>query len=303
MLDVCLLGTGGMMPLPNRFLTAMLVRVNGRLLLVDCGEGTQVTMKLLGWGFKAIDVICFTHFHADHISGLPGILLTIGNAGRTEPLTLIGPAGLSYVVEGLKRIAPELPFALNYIELKDETPNPIQTSGFSISYVLADHMVRCYAYRIDVLRKGKFYPKKAEEQNIPKSIWSKLQKEGIAEFEGKTYTADMVMGAPRKGISVVYCTDSRPVDRLIPFAKEADLFICEGMYGEEEKKQKAIENKHMLFSDAARLAKQANVARLWLTHFSPSLSEPELYLDVAKAIFENTELGEERKTISIYFTE
>ena len=303
MLDVCLLGTGGMMPLPNRFLTAMLVRVNGRLLLVDCGEGTQVTMKLLGWGFKAIDVICFTHFHADHISGLPGILLTIGNAGRTEPLTLIGPAGLSYVVEGLKRIAPELPFALNYIELKDETPNPIQTSGFSISYVLADHMVRCYAYRIDVLRKGKFYPKKAEEQNIPKSIWSKLQKEGIAEFEGKTYTADMVMGAPRKGISVVYCTDSRPVDRLIPFAKEADLFICEGMYGEEEKKQKAIENKHMLFFVVSRLAKQANVARLWLTHFSPSLSEPELYLDVAKAIFENTELGEERKTISIYFTE
>ena len=151
MLDVCLLGTGGMMPMPNRFLTAMLARLNGRLLLVDCGEGTQVTMKLLGWGFKAIDVICFTHFHADHISGLPGILLTIGNAGRTEPLTLIGPPGLSYVVEGLKRIAPELPFSLQYVELKEETPNPIEINGFRISYALADHLIRCYAYRIDVL--------------------------------------------------------------------------------------------------------------------------------------------------------
>ncbi len=303
MLDVCLLGTGGMMPMPNRFLTAMLARLNGRLLLVDCGEGTQVTMKLLGWGFKAIDVICFTHFHADHISGLPGILLTIGNAGRTEPLTLIGPPGLSYVVEGLKRIAPELPFSLQYVELKEETPNPIEINGFRISYALADHLIRCYAYRIDVLRKGKFYPQKAEEQNIPKAIWSKLQKEGRAQWEGKVYTADMVMGQPRKGVSVVYCTDSRPVDRLIPFAREADLFICEGMYAEEEKKQKAIENKHMLFSEAARLAKQANVARLWLTHFSPSLSEPELFLETAKGIFENTELGEERKTISLSFTE
>ena len=104
MLDICLLGTGGMMPMPSRFLTAMLARLNGHMLLIDCGEGTQVTMKTLGWGFKAIDVICFTHFHADHISGLPGLLLTIGNAGRTEPLTLVGPMGLRHIVEGLTKI-------------------------------------------------------------------------------------------------------------------------------------------------------------------------------------------------------
>ena len=303
MLDICLLGTGGMMPMPERFLTSMLARLNGRLLLIYCGEGTQVSMKLLGWGFKTIDVICFTHFHADHISGLPGILLTIGNAGRTEPLTLIGPTGLQYVVEGLKRIAPELPFPLTLIELKEDTPNPIETNGFRISYTLADHMVRCYAYRIDVLRKGKFDVQRAKEQKIPKKIWSKLQKEGIAEWEGKQYTGDMVMGAERKGISVAYCTDSRPVDRLIPFVKNTDLFICEGMYGEEEKKQKAIEKKHMIFSEAARLAKQAEVSRLWLTHFSPSLQEPELYFKNAFQIFQHAELGEERKTISLDFTE
>lgn len=303
MLDICLLGTGGMMPIPNRFLTAMLARLNGRLLLVDCGEGTQVTMKLLGWGFKTIDVICFTHFHADHISGLPGMLLTIGNAGRTEPLTLIGPTGLQYVVEGLKRIAPEIPFPLKYIELNQQTQNTIEISGFHISYTLVEHMVRCYAYRIDVPRKGKFDLNRAEQLNIPKTIWSKLQKEGIAYYNDKEYTADMVMGKPRKGISVVYCTDSRPIDSLIAFSKCADLLICEGMYGEEEKKQKAIEKKHMIFSEAARLAKQANVSHLWLTHFSPALLEPELYLQYAQQIFEKTELGEERKVISLYFTE
>lgn len=243
MLDICLLGTGGMMPMPNRFLTAMLARLNGRLLLIDCGEGTQVSMKLLGWGFKTIDVICFTHFHADHISGLPGMLLTIGNAGRTEPLTLIGGTGLQYVVEGLKRIAPELPFPLEYIELKEDSANPIEVNGFRISYVVVDHMVRCYAYRIDVARKGKFDLKRAQQQNIPKAIWSKLQKEGNAVWEGKQYYADMVMGAERKGISVVYCTDSRPVDRIIPFAKKTDyLFVRECMEKKKKRKKRLKKN-------------------------------------------------------------
>ena len=241
MLDICLLGTGGMMPMPSRFLTAMLARLNGRLALIDCGEGTQVTMKMLGWGFKAIDVICFTHFHADHISGLPGLLLTIGNAGRTEPLTLIGPVGLQRIVEGLTLIAPELPFSIEYIELDKDTPNPIWVGAFEIHHCPADHMVKCFAYRIDLKRKGKFDVKKAEQLKLPKPLWNKLQKEGSVEHEGKTYTADMVMGENRKGISVAYCTDSRPVDRITKFVEGVQLFICEGMYGEEEKKQKARE--------------------------------------------------------------
>lgn len=301
MLDICLLGTGGMMPMPNRFLTAMLARLNGRMLLIDCGEGTQVTMKQLGWGFKAIDVICITHFHADHISGLPGLLLTIGNAGRTEPLTMIGPVGLRKVVEGLTIIAPELPFPIEFIELEKDTPNPIRVGVFEIGHCPADHMVRCYAYRIDLHRKGKFDVKKAEALGLPKSLWGVLQKEGRAEYDGKVYTAEMVLGESRKGISAAYCTDSRPVDRVMQFVKGVQLFICEGMYGKEEKKQKARENKHMLFSEAARMAKNAGVERLWLTHFSPSLNEPEEYLPLAQAIFSETELGEERKQTTILF--
>ena len=204
MLDICLLGTGGMMPMPGRFLTSLAARLNGRMMLIDCGEGTQVTMKMQGWGFKNIDAICFTHFHADHISGLPGLLLTIGNAGRTEPLKLVGPQGLAYVVEGLRRIAPELPFPLELIELGKDTPNPLRLGEFEVSFCQADHMVRCYAYRIDVKRRGKFDPKKAEALGLPRPLWGKLQKEGAVEFEGKTYTPDMVLGPDRKGLKVTY---------------------------------------------------------------------------------------------------
>lgn len=303
MLDICLLGTGGMMPMPARFLTSMMARLNGRLLLIDCGEGTQVTLKMQGWGFKAIDVICFTHYHADHISGLPGMLLTIGNAGRTEPLVLIGPEGLQEVVEGLRKIAPELPFPIEYKVIQDKDTQPIQVNEFCIKYLFVEHLISCVAYRIDVERKGKFDVKKANALKLPKTVWSVLQKGGIVEHNGKQYTSDMVMGKERKGISVSYCTDSRPVKRLIPFISHSDLFICEGMYGENEKIEKAIENKHMLFSEAAKLAKEAMVSKLWLTHFSPALSEPELFLENAVSIFENTILGEDRKCETLFFQE
>lgn len=302
MLDIALLGTGGMMPMPSRFLTAMMARLNGRLILIDCGEGTQVTLKSLGWGFKSIDAICFTHYHADHISGLPGMLLTIGNSGRTEPLKLIGPTGLKRIVEGIMCIAPEIPFPIEYIEI-DSYEEEIVVSDFHISTVQADHTIKCIAYRIDIKRKGRFDVKKANALKIPRNLWSVIQKDGQLEFENKIITADMVMGEPRKGIAVSYCTDSRPLHSISEFIKNSDLFICEGMYGENEKKQKAIENKHMLFSEAAKLAYDGNVKELWLTHFSPSLSEPELFIDNAKSIFENTYIGEDRKCKTIYFPE
>jgi len=303
MIDVCLLGTGGMMPMPNRFLTACLVRINGRMLLIDAGEGTQVTMKMLGWGFKNLDVICFTHYHADHISGLPGLLLTMGNAGRIEPLNLVGPAGLISVVESLRKIAPELPFAIVYTELKEKMKQPLSVGIFSLQYAFGDHQVRCISYRVDLKRKGKFDVKKAQRLSIPKSLWSILQKEGSAVFEGKEYTADMVLGEERHGLSLTYCTDTRPIRELVSLAAGSDLFICEGMYGEEEKKEKAKEYKHMIFSEAAEMAKEGQVKKLWLTHFSPALTEPELFLEQTKEIFPETELGEDRKEITIYFSE
>lgn len=302
MIDVALLGTGGMMPMPERFLSSMLLRINGRLILVDCGEGTQVTLKMLGWGFKAIDTICFTHYHADHISGLPGMLLTIGNSGRTEPVKLIGPPGLKKVVEGLRLIFPELPFKLEYIEI-DNVDCVIDFNDFSLKANDGDHRIKCLSYRFDISRKGKFSVEKAKTLGLPVNMWSILQKGGTAEYNGKIYTSDMVLGNARKGISLSFCTDTRPVDSLVNFINGSDLFVCEGMYGENEKQKKAIEYKHMLFSEAAKLAKLGNVKELWLTHLSPSMKEPELFIDNAKNIFANTKVGYDRMYTRINFEE
>lgn len=302
MIDVALLGTGGMVPMPERFLSSMLLRINGRLILVDCGEGTQVTLKMLGWGFKAIDTICFTHYHADHISGLPGMLLTIGNSGRTEPVKLIGPPGLKKVVEGLRLIFPELPFKLEYIEI-DNVDCVIDFNDFSLKANEGDHRIKCLSYRFDISRKGKFSVEKAKTLGLPVNMWSILQKGGTVEYNGKIYTSDMVLGNARKGIRLSFCTDTRPVDSLVNFINGSDLFVCEGMYGENEKQKKAIEYKHMLFSEAAKLAKLGNVKELWLTHLSPSMKEPELFIDNAKKIFANAKVGYDRMHTRINFEE
>ncbi len=300
MLDVCLLGSGGMMPLPYRWLTALMMRYNGSSVLIDCGEGTQIAVKEKGWSFKPIDVICFTHFHGDHISGLPGLLLTMGNAERTEPLTLVGPKGLERVVNALRVIAPELPFPIEFIELT-KAEEELELSGYHIKAFRVNHNVTCYGYSIEIKRAGKFNLEKAQSLNIPKNYWNHLQK-GETITDGDTvYTPDMVMGAPRKGIKLVYCTDTRPTESIARNAKGADLFICEGMYGEKDKQVKAVTNKHMTFYEAARLAKEADVKEMWLTHYSPSLTRPEEYMDEVRKIFPRAVAGKDRKSVELDF--
>lgn len=302
MLDVCLLGTGGMMPLPYRWLTALMLRHNGKSILIDCGEGTQVAMKEKGWSPKPIDIICFTHYHADHISGLPGMLLTMGNAERTEPLLLIGPKGLTRVVSALRVIAPELPFEIECMEI-EEQEQTFSFDGFYIDAFRVQHNVTCYGYSVRVPRGGRFSVEKAKENEIPMPYWSKLQKgETITEGD-KVYTPDMVLGDARKGLKVTYCTDTRPVPAIAKNAEGADLFICEGMYGEADKLSKAREHKHMMFSEAATLAKEAGVKELWLTHYSPALVRAEEFIPATRDIFPNTYAGKDGKSVDLLFEE
>nr|WP_177297867.1 ribonuclease Z [uncultured Blautia sp.] len=302
MLDVCLVGTGGMMPLPRRWLTALMTRYNGSSLLIDCGEGTQVAIKEKGWSFKPIDVICFTHYHGDHISGLPGLLLTMGNADRTEPLTLIGPRGLERVVNALRVIAPELPFEIRFIEIT-KPEEVIELNGYRITAFKVNHNVICYGYTLEILRQGRFSPERAKEQEIPLKLWNPLQKGQSIELEGKTYTPDMVLGPDRKGIKLTYTTDTRPTDSILRNAKNSNLFICEGMYGEDEKTDKAKGYKHMTFREAAELAKEAGVGEMWLTHYSPSLIRPDDYMDTVRAIFPQSYPGKDGKSVELNFEE
>ncbi len=300
MLDVCLLGTGGMMPLPNRWLTALMTRFNGSNLLIDCGEGTQITLRQKGWSHHDIDIICFTHYHGDHICGLPGLLLSIGNADRKEPVTLIGPKGLLKVVNSLRVVAPELPFELNYIEL-NEKREVININGYEIIAFKVNHSVTCYGYTININRAGKFVPEKAKENEVPMKFWNRLQKGETIEEDGRILTPDMILGEPRKGIKLTYCTDTRPVDIISEEANGADLFICEGMYGTDEFMKKAKEKKHMTFSEAASIAKKADVKEMWLTHYSPSMINPDDYKDSVRKIFANTVISRDRRSVTLSF--
>ena len=289
-----------MMPLPYRYLTALMTRFNGSSLLIDCGEGTQVAVKEKGWSFKPIDVICFTHYHGDHISGLPGLLLTMGNADRTEPLTLIGPKGLERVVGALRVIAPELPFPIIYREIEGAEQTFVM-NGYRLKAFRVNHNVLCYGYTLEIDRAGKFDVERAKSQEIPQKYWSRLQSGESIETETGLLTPDMVLGPPRKGIKVTYTTDTRPTDSIRRNAKESDLFICEGMYGEKEKAAKAVEYKHMTFYEAAALAKEAKVKEMWLTHYSPSLTRPEPFMDEVRKIFPGARAGKDSMSVELMF--
>ncbi|HAX71950.1 MAG TPA: ribonuclease Z [Firmicutes bacterium] len=300
MIDFVLLGCGGGMPMPNRYLSAMIISYRGKKILIDCGEGTQVSMRLAHTGFKHIDVICITHIHGDHIIGLPGLLSTIGNSGRLDPITIIGPSGIKEAVAGLCVVAKYLPYEVCVVENPKE--ELILFDEVQLSTLEVDHTSPCLAYRLAFKRAPKFDVEKAMEQKVPKHLWGKLQKSKVDfEFEGKTYKPEMVMGQSRRGIFISVVTDTRPNDEIATFIKGSDLLICEGTYGANEDLEKAIQNKHMTFAEAANLAKLGNVSQLLLTHYSTSMPDPSEYLIHATKNFENTVLGYDRLELNLKF--
>ena len=286
------------MPLPYRYLTSAMLRYNGNNMLIDCGEGTQVAIKKKGWSPKPIGLICFTHFHADHISGLPGLILTMGNAEKDDPLTIVGPKGVERVCEALLTIAPDRPFDIEYIELDGDTQ--FIWKGYRINAFKVNHNVVCYGYSVEIDRQGRFNVDEAKRLEIPLKLWNRLQKgETVTDGEGRVFTPDMVMGEPRKGIKVTYCTDTRPTASIVDHAKNSDLFICEGMYGEQDKADKAKEHKHTTFYEAANMAKEAEVKELWLTHYSPSLVSPKPFMPDVRKIFPEAHAGKDGKTVEL----
>lgn len=301
MIDVCLLGCGGMMPLPRRFLTSLLLRYEGRSILVDCGESTQVALHMSGFSAKSIDHILITHFHGDHVSGLPGLFLTIANHKREEPLHLWGGEGLRRIINGLMVICEKLPYEIVIHELPFKEKSTFQLGKIEVSTLPVKHRIPCLAYSFSLSRKGKFDLKRAEEKNIPKKFWSHLQNGEVIHYEGKTWVSEDVLGEKRKGLKLTYATDCRPSSQMEDFARGSDLFIAEGLYGDPQKEKGAREKGHMTYREAATVAKNAEVKALWLTHFSPALLNPSEDLPYAKAIFDNVEVGHNLKETTLYF--
>ena len=298
MIDVTLLGTGGMMPLPGRFLTSLYVRTNGRAILIDCGEGTQTAIRTASLRFKCIDAILLTHFHADHVSGLPGLFLTIGNEGRTEPIHLYGPIGLTRVISAFLTIIGELPYDLIFHEIPHEGTR-FEAANLSVNAVSADHGMPCLFYQLSLSRPGKFDPARARKNGVPLFLWGPLQKgEAVGGF-----TPSDVLGPARRGLSLLYATDTRPVDKIIKCGQDADLLILEGMFGEEEKHARALETHHMTMQEAATLAKNACAKELWLTHYSPATPHPEEFEEAIRQIFENTVVSVDGQSKTITFEE
>ncbi|MEA4897988.1 ribonuclease Z [Bacillota bacterium Meth-B3] len=300
MLEICVLGTGAMMPLPERRLAALAVRLDGRLMLIDCGEGTQLAVRASGWSFKRIDAICLTHFHADHVAGLPGLLLTMGASGRTDPVRVIGPRGLNQVVAGLRVIAPELPFALEL----EEMDAPVFEAAFGTARLTGfalEHVIPCYGYALELGRPGRFDPARARALGVPVTSWKQLQAGHSVEVAGRAYAPDMVLGPARRGLKLAYCTDTRPTPSIIEYARDADLLICEGTYADPDKADKAAQYGHMTFADAANLAARARAKGLLLTHFSPAIADPHSDLPAARAIFERTEAARDGRHLVLRF--
>lgn len=301
MIDLCTLGTGGAIPLPNRALSSLDVRVDGRCLLIDCGEGTQTQLRRLGWGFKCIDAVLLTHFHADHCGGLPGFLLSMTKTERTEPLHLFGPPGLARVVDSLCVIAPTLsyPITLHELPLQETTFSAI---GLEITAFPLHHGIPCLGYRMQLHRAPAFDPLRARQLGVPVSLWRRLQRGEMVQVGNRTIQPWQVCGAPRQGLSVLYATDTRPVEAIPRLGQQCDLMILEGMYGAADKLPQALRNHHMLFEEAAALAAQSNARQLVLTHLSNCIDDPLPYLPNAQRIFPQTTVAYDGMVMTLRYT-
>ncbi len=303
MIDLVLLGCGGNVPMPNRNLSSLFINYRGHKVLIDCGEGTQVSMRMKNCGFKDIDLILITHLHGDHIIGLIGLLSTIGNSGKSDNLTIVGPRGITEAINAIRVLVEYLPYKINIIEDPKETfsiENDI-LKDLEISALELEHSTECLGYSLYFNRTPKFNVQKALINNVPKELWNRLQNSNEIFYNNRTYTSDMVLGDDRKGIKISFVTDTRPLFTIPDFIKDSDLFVCEAMYGDDMDISKAMKNKHMTFTEAANLARLGQVKKLLLTHFSPSLENPHEYLGNATRIFENTIIGEDRLSLSLNY--
>ena len=302
MLDVCLLGCGGMMPLPYRWLTSLMTRFNGSSLLIDCGEGTQVSLKMLNLKWKKISAIFISHMHADHVTGLPGLLMLSSQVEREEPLYIYGPQKLVEYIDASRKI---LDMYINYeIIVTPVTEGEIyHGDGFSINAFPLVHTKPCFGYSlVEEKRKGEFYPDKALELGVPKGrLWGKLQNgESVTLDDGRIISSSMVMGNPREGRKFSYVTDSLYFPEISDYVHDSDLLFCEGMFA-SDLKDSAHEKKHMTSAEAAMIARDGYCDKLCLQHYSPRYSDRELKVlkDEAREIFPNTILTRDRMQFDI----
>lgn len=302
------------MPLPDRALTSLLLSYKGRSILFDCGEGTQSAARKAHVSLMKTDLIALTHYHGDHIFGLPGLLQTMGCLGRTQPLYMIGPGGLENVMELIAALSGQLPFRIYTLFPMEGSENrdlfsfrisdyiPGWPDEVSLTVFKTDHRVESCGYRFYVRRPGKFNPDNALKAVIPQKYWGVLQRgESVMLNDGRMISPEAVLGPERRGLCVVFSGDTSPCGNLRKASADADLLICDATYGDSSQADQAEKYGHSTFAEAAETAKDAGVKSLWLTHFSQIMKDPEEYLNNATEIFPDSVCGKDGLSVSLRF--
>ena len=308
MIDFTLLGTAATMPLPDRALSSAVLRCAGRSILFDCGEGTQTAARKAHVSLMKTDLIALTHYHGDHIFGLPGLMQSMNCLGRTEPLYITGPENAAEELAPILQLAGMLEYKVQIVsgEVLIRDLNPLWPDGAVLTPFPTEHRIQSQGYAFHLPRNAKFLPEKAIELAVPTKHWGEIQKSAPErEFTlgGTVITAGMLMGEPRKGLRIVFSGDTAPCESLAAAAREADLFVCDATYGDDEQLPMAQLYGHCTFSQAGRLAAEAEVKRLWLTHYSQTVSKPSDCLENALRFFEAAECGFDGKAIKLTFIE
>ena len=311
MLTITLLGTAATMPLPDRALSAVFAACGGHGLLLDCGEGTQAAAHKAGVNLMRADAICLTHYHGDHIFGLPGLLQTLGAQGRTRPLALLGPEGLPDIWAAVRALTGPLPYAVRPQVLQPGKALALDAigtgegwpAGAQLVPFATKHRVKSIGYRLELPRAGKFSPERARALGVPVPQWKLLQKGQTVTVDGRTIQPAEVLGPPRRGLSFVFSGDTAPCQGLMQAAQDADLLVCDATYALPEQEAQAKQWGHSTFGQSAALAAQAGAKRLWLTHYSPMITDPEEYAAEAQSIFPAAECGFDGKCITLQYEE
>ena len=306
MIDVTLLGTAALMPTPDRALTAAALTVNGRVLLIDCGEGTQTSLRRWGVSPMRVDLIALTHYHGDHIFGLPGLLQTMGVQARTAPLYIVGPGDVAVELAPVLQLAGPQPYGIRLLTLPEEGVAPASllpgwpTEARLTAFPTVHRVIsQGYAFALD--RAPKFLPEKAKALGVPVSLWSVLQRGEAVTLEGRVVRPEEVLGPSRPGLKVVMSGDTTDCPSLEAAARDADLLISEATYGEDDQADLARAHGHMNFAQAAALAARAGVKRLWLAHYSQMVEDPAARLANAQTFYPEAVCGEDGLHIQLRF--
>lgn len=293
-LRIIFLGTSGGMPSKKRSLPSIAIKYEGELIIFDCGEGTQRQMLIGKIGFKKDFKIFISHLHGDHILGIPGLLYTMNMLDRKYSIQIFGPKGIKDSIEKLMSASiGKIDFPIEIYEIDEG--NIIETKKYSIKAINGNHVIKSLAYCFEEKnRPGKMIIEKLRELGIPQGpLWGKLQRGESINFKGKIINPNEVTTPPRPGRKIVYSGDTRPCEKILNIAKNADVLIHDSSF-DDSLKNKAFEEGHSTSLEAANIAKEANVNKLFLFHISPRYEKDDsILLKEARKVFPNCEIAED----------